>query len=42
VRPPEYKTLLARLEQLPALQSFVNNKLRYVTIKTALLLEKST
>jgi hypothetical protein len=33
---------LARLQQLPELQSFVNDKLRYATIKTALLLEKST
>ena len=42
VRPSEYQNLLVRLEQLPKLQGFVNDKLRYATIKTSHLLKKST
>jgi hypothetical protein len=33
----EYKDLLARLEELPGLKSFVDDKLRYITIRIALL-----
>jgi hypothetical protein len=32
----EYTNLLARLEELPGLKSFVDDKLRYVTIRIAL------
>jgi len=42
VKPSEYKSLLARLQQLPELQSFVNDKLRHVTTMTALFLEQSS
>jgi hypothetical protein len=35
VQPLEYKNLLARLEELPELKEFVNNKLRYITIRIA-------
>jgi hypothetical protein len=39
VRPSEYRNLLVRLEQLPELQKFVNDKLRYATIKTTSITE---
>jgi len=42
VKPSEYKSLLARLQQLPELRSFVNDKLRHVTTMTALILEQSS
>lgn len=42
VKSLEYKNLLARLEELPELKSFVNDKLRYVTIRIALPVENST
>jgi hypothetical protein len=32
----EYKDLLARLEELPGLKGFVDDKLRYVTMRIAL------
>ena len=40
VKPSEYKSLLARLQQLPELQIFVNDKLRYATTMTAVILEQ--
>ena len=42
VKPSEYKSFLTRLEELPELNSFVNDKLRYVTMKIALPMENST
>jgi hypothetical protein len=33
----EYKNLLARLEELLRLKSFVDDKLRYITMRIALL-----
>jgi hypothetical protein len=42
VNPSEYKKLRARLEELPKLKSFVNDKLGYVTIRVALPVENST
>ena len=42
VNPLEYKILLGRLEELPELKSFVNNKLRYATIWIALPVETSS
>jgi len=40
VKPSEYNSLLARLQQLPELQIFVNDKLRYATTMTAVILEQ--
>jgi hypothetical protein len=42
VKPLEYKILLARLKGLPELKGFVDDKLRYVTIWIALLVEISS
>ena len=42
VKLSEYNSLLARLQQLPELQIFVNDKLRYATTITALILEQSS
>jgi hypothetical protein len=38
----EYRNLLARLEKLLELKSFVNDKLRYIIIRIVLLVENST
>jgi len=40
VKLSEYNSLLARLQQLPELQIFVNDKLRYATTMTAVILEQ--
>ena len=42
VKPLEYEILLARLEELPELKGFVDDKLRYATIWIGLLVETSS
>ena len=42
LQQPEFQNLLTRLEEHPQLNSFVNNKLRYVARWIAVLLSNST